>query len=114
MVFGWIALTSMRSSALYGVGISRPRCLVGSALRLLGRVRLLLRLRSSERSVGTFGAGSLCGFVGILSVVPSARLEWFPYAYLQRIFIKQMHKCIVMFVCVMGYVVLDVAFCGVL
>ena len=91
MVFGWIALTSMRSSALYGVGISRPRCL-GSAPRLLGRVRLLLRLRSSGRSVGTFGAGSLCGFVGILSVVPSARLEWFPCAYLQLIFIKQMHK----------------------
>jgi hypothetical protein len=61
MVFGGVALTSMKSSAVCGVvdfvGISPPRCL-GSAPRLLGRVRLLLHLGSSERSCGDVLSGS--------------------------------------------------------
>ena len=48
---------------VWGGGISQPGCL-GGAQGLLGRVRLLLRLGSFERSV-----------VGMLSVVPFARLE---------------------------------------
>ena len=61
--------------SVWGGGISRPRCL-GIAPRLLERVRLLLRLGSSERSV-----------VGMLSVVLIARLEWLPCTYLQLMFI---------------------------
>ena len=79
MGFGVIALTSRRSSAVYTVvefvRLSRPRYL-GSVPRPLGRVRLLLCLGSSERSV-----------VGMLSVVPFARLEWFPCTYLQLMLI---------------------------
>ena len=60
MGFGGVALTNMRSSAVCGVegfvAISLPRCL-GSAPRLLGRVRLLPRLGSCERSGRTFGVG---------------------------------------------------------
>ena len=72
MGFGGIALTSMRSSAVCGVvdfvAISLPRCL-GSAPRLLGRVRLLLRLGNSKRSGRTFGVGP--------SAVLSACFQWF-------------------------------------
>ena len=75
------------------VGISLPRC-SGSAPRLLGRVRRLLRLGSSERFVGDVWSGSRGGFVGMGSVVPLARLEW------RVMFIQKMHRCIVMFVCV--------------
>ena len=70
------------------VGITLPRCL-GSAPRLLGRVRLLLRSGSSERSVGTFEwvprrlrrhafSGPLC--TGVSS-----------FAYLQLMFMHRMH-----------------------
>ena len=52
---GGIVVTSVRSSALCGVVPGR----LGSAARLLGRVRLLLRLGSSEVSV-----------FGMLSLVP--------------------------------------------
>ena len=69
--FGGIALTSMRSSGVCGVvdfvGISLPRWL-GSAPRLLDRVRLLLRLGNSDRSLGTFGAGVPWNFLSGLGV----------------------------------------------
>ena len=107
MGLGGIALINMRSSAGCGVvdfvGISLPRCL-GSAPRLLGRVQPLLRLGSSERSGRTFGAGSL----GTLSAVWESGV----YACFQLIFTHKMHKCIVMFVCVMGHLVLNVARCS--
>ena len=70
----WVHLISMRSSAVCGVvdfmGVSLLKVL-GSAPRLPGKVRQLLRLRSFERSVGTFGAGGP-------SAVSSACFQWFP------------------------------------
>ena len=74
------------------VGISLPRCL-GSAPRLLGRVRLLLRLGSSERPVGTPEALS------------SAGLQWFPlhgcleFCILAAYVLSLRCTCIVVSVC---------------
>ena len=52
------------------MGVSLLKVL-GSAPRLPGKVRQLLRLRSFERSMGTFGAGGP-------SAVSSACFQWFP------------------------------------
>ena len=86
----------MRSSAVCGVvdfvEISLPRCL-GSAQRLLGRVRLLLRLGSSERPVGTPEALSSAGF------------QWFPlhgcleFCILAAYVLSLRCTCIVVSVC---------------
>ena len=89
MGFGGIALTSMRSSAVCGVvdfvGISLPRCL-GSAPKLLGRVRRLLRLGSSERFVGDVRRGP--------EPVSSACVQWFPWRVWSGVvmFIQKVHQ----------------------
>ena len=101
---GVVALTSMRSSAVCGVvdfvGISLPKCL-GSAPRLLGRIRLLLRLGSSERSVGTFWVSSACFSGSLCTGVWS-------FAYLQLMLIHKMYLSICVMVtcpwcCVLQY-----------
>ena len=90
---GGIAVTSMRSSAPCGVV---PRRL-GSAARLLGRVRLLLRLGSSEGSV-----------FGMLSLVPLELFKRFGSLGVYACFLCLSKRCtnvIVVFVCLMGYVI---------
>ena len=65
--------------------------------------RLPLRSGSSERSLGAVGAE----FLGPWNILSGLGV----YPYLQVIFIQKIPKCIVMFVCVMGPVVLSVALC---
>ena len=91
---GGIAVTSMRSSAPCGMV---PRRL-GSAARLLGRVRPLLRLGSSVRSV-----------FGMSSLVPLELFKRFGslgvYAYFLCLSKRCTNEVIVVFVCVMGCVI---------
>ena len=76
---GGIAVTSMRSSAPCGVVPRR----VGNAARLLGRVRLLLRLGSSEGSV-----------FGRLSLVPRNFLcDLGVLEFMLLMFIQKVHQC---------------------
>ena len=65
--------------------------------------RLPLRSGSSERSLGAFGVE----FLGPWNILSGLGV----YPYLQVIFIQKIPKCIVMFVCVMGHVVLSVSLC---